>query len=219
MPHYRFRHLWAYVTPSFARHIFRHISGEMWYNLPIHRCSFWFLFNLKYIFVSLCMYNSRIKLLPLISPIKIDVKPEKFDCEKTELSGITDRSHKATVISRLVTGLGHQGVKEFFEVVQILHRQHVRKQWICIQYAQDIFSGGEKVFPWRRSPPRSYGPGHQMIRHVEITLQVRLVGYMCMYERKKHGERVPLTFSGGEDIICHVPHFFSLSLYLEKFQK
>jgi len=31
------------------------------------------------------------KLLTLIS-LKSDVKPEKFDCEKTELSGITDRS-------------------------------------------------------------------------------------------------------------------------------
>jgi len=30
-----------------------------------------FVFNLKYIFVSLRMYNSRIKLLTLISPIKI----------------------------------------------------------------------------------------------------------------------------------------------------
>jgi len=28
------------------------------------------------------------------------VKPEKFDCEKTERSGITDRSHKAKVTSR-----------------------------------------------------------------------------------------------------------------------
>jgi len=35
-------------------------------------------------------------------------KTEKFDCEKTELSGITDRSHKATVTSRPLTGLGHQ---------------------------------------------------------------------------------------------------------------
>jgi len=29
------------------------------------------------------------------------LKPEKFDCEKTELSGITDRSHKTTVSRRL----------------------------------------------------------------------------------------------------------------------
>jgi len=31
-----------------------------------------------------------------------------LDCEKTELSGITDRSHKATVTSRPVTSLSHQ---------------------------------------------------------------------------------------------------------------
>jgi len=36
-------------------------------------------------------------------------KPEKFDCEKTEMSGITDRRHKATVASRPVTSLGNQG--------------------------------------------------------------------------------------------------------------
>jgi len=200
MQHHRFRHLWAYVTPSFAKHSFRHISGEMWYNLPIHRCSFWFLFNLKYIFVSLCMYNTRIKLLPLISPIKIDVKPEKFDCEKTELSGITDRSHKATVTSRPVTSLGHQRFKEFSEGLRILHRQHVRKQWLCTQYAQDIFSGEEKVFPGRRSPPRSYGPGHQMIRYAEITLQARLVGYIRMHGRNLvggTGDVYPLLFQVG----------------------
>jgi len=39
--------------------------------------------------------------------LKFDVKHEKFDCEKTELSGITDRSHKAAVTSRPVTSLGH----------------------------------------------------------------------------------------------------------------
>jgi len=71
MRHPRFRHLWAYVTPSFAGYTFRVISGETWYHLPIHRCSFSFPFNLNYIFVSLCMYNSRIKLLTLISHIKI----------------------------------------------------------------------------------------------------------------------------------------------------
>jgi len=40
-------------------------------------------------------------------PVKFDVKREKFGCEKIELSGITDRSHKATITSRLVTSLGH----------------------------------------------------------------------------------------------------------------
>jgi len=49
------------------------------------------------------MYNSRIHLLTLILPTKFDVKPENFDCEKTELSGITDRIYKATVTSRPVT--------------------------------------------------------------------------------------------------------------------
>ena len=63
----RFCHLWADVIPSFAGHYFR----LMWYYLPIHRCSFWFLFNLKNVFVSLCVYNSRTKLLTLITPIKI----------------------------------------------------------------------------------------------------------------------------------------------------
>jgi len=34
--------------------------------------------------------------------LKFDVKPEKCDCDKTELSGITDRSHKSTVTRRPV---------------------------------------------------------------------------------------------------------------------
>jgi len=39
----------------------------------------------------------------------LDAKPENFDCEKAELRGITDKSHKATITSRPVTSLGHQG--------------------------------------------------------------------------------------------------------------
>ena len=60
------------------------------------------------------MYNSKIKLLTIIPLLKFDVKPEKFDCEKTELSGITDRSHKATVTRRPVTSFGHQGGRRIF---------------------------------------------------------------------------------------------------------
>jgi len=45
----------------------------------------------------------------------LDVKPEKIECEKTELSGITDRSHKATTTSRPVASLGHQRGDEFSE--------------------------------------------------------------------------------------------------------
>jgi len=78
----RFRHLWAYITPSFAGHSFHVISDETRYYLPIQCCSLWFVFHLKYIFVSLCMYNSRIKLLKLIRLLKFDDKPENFDCEK-----------------------------------------------------------------------------------------------------------------------------------------
>jgi len=39
----------------------------------------------------------------------------------------------------------------------------------------------KKVFPGKRSPLLSHGYGHQIIRYAEITLQARLVGYMCMY--------------------------------------
>jgi len=52
------------------------------------------------------MYSSRIKLLTLICLLELDVKPEKFDCKKTELNSITDRSYKETVTSRPVTSLG-----------------------------------------------------------------------------------------------------------------
>jgi len=38
-----------------------------------------------------------------------------------------------------------------------------------MQYVQDIFSGGEKVFPVGRIPLLRYGPGHYMIRYADIT--------------------------------------------------
>jgi len=37
--------------------------------------------------------------------LKSDVKPEKFGSEKTELSGITNRSHKTTVTRRFMQKL------------------------------------------------------------------------------------------------------------------
>jgi len=46
--------------------------------------------------------------------LQFDVQPEKIDCEKTEMSGITDRSHKATVTSRPVTSLAHQEGQRIF---------------------------------------------------------------------------------------------------------
>jgi len=51
------------------------------------------------------------------------LKPEKCDCEKTELSGKADSSHKATVTSRPVTSFAHQGkANNFLREAQILHR-------------------------------------------------------------------------------------------------
>jgi len=48
-----------------------------------------------------------------------------------------------------------------------------------MKYVQDILSGGRKFFQGGRSPPRSYGPGHQMNRYAEITLKTGLVyGYV-----------------------------------------
>jgi len=35
------------ITPSFAGCSFRVILGGTWYYLPIHHCSFWFMFNLN----------------------------------------------------------------------------------------------------------------------------------------------------------------------------
>jgi len=45
-------------TYSFAGLSFSVNACETWYFLAIHRCAFWVLFNLKYIFVSLYKYNS-----------------------------------------------------------------------------------------------------------------------------------------------------------------
>jgi len=37
------------------------------------------------------------------------------------------------------------GANNFLKEAQILHRYNVRKQWLCIQYVQDIFTGGEAL--------------------------------------------------------------------------
>jgi len=47
------------ITPIFVGHSFRD-KGETWYFLPIHCCEF--LFNLKYIFVSLCKYSTTLRM-------------------------------------------------------------------------------------------------------------------------------------------------------------
>jgi len=136
-----FRHLWAYVKPSFAGHSFRIISGETWCYLPIHRCSFLFLFNLKYIFVLLCMYNTRIKILTLISPITIWCSTWKnwlwkdwavwHNWQKSQ-----GDSHQQTSNQLGTSG----GTKNFLREAQILHRKHVREQRLCIRH---FFRGGE----------------------------------------------------------------------------
>jgi len=36
------------------------------------------------------------------------------------------------------------GAANFLREAQILHRKHVREQWLCIQYVQDIFQGRRK---------------------------------------------------------------------------
>ena len=51
--------LYRYVAPSFAGHSFRVLMQvKLGTFSPIHRCEFWFLFDLKNISVSLCKYNS-----------------------------------------------------------------------------------------------------------------------------------------------------------------
>ena len=118
-----FRHLCAYAAPSFAGHSFRVISGVMWYYLPIHRCSFWFLFNLKYSFVSLYMYNSRIKLLTFIYPIKNWCQTWKIWLWKDwsewhNWQKSQGNSHKQTR-NQLWTP---EGAKNFLREAHILHR-------------------------------------------------------------------------------------------------
>jgi len=94
--------LYRYVTSSFAGHFFRVNVGETWYFLLIYLCAFGFclisnVFSCRYASVVLRMILLKLSFHLL----KSDDKPEKFDCDKTELSGTTDRSHKTTVTRRL----------------------------------------------------------------------------------------------------------------------
>jgi len=50
--------LYRYVSPSLAVFLFVLMQVKLGTFLPIHRYAVWFVFNLKYIFVSLCKYNS-----------------------------------------------------------------------------------------------------------------------------------------------------------------
>ena len=59
---------------------------------------------------------------------------------------------------------------------------HVRKQWLCIQYAQDIFSWVEKVFPWRRSLPLLTGLVTRWLGMQKS--HCRLDWYMRMYSER-----------------------------------
>jgi len=62
----------------------------------------------------------------------------------------------------------------FLREAQILHRYHVRKQWVCIQYVQDIFSGGES-FSRGEALPLVTDLVTRWLGNVDITLQARLV--------------------------------------------
>ena len=111
----------------------------------------------------LCVYNFRLKLLQSFRLLKFDVKPEKIDCEKTELSGITDRSHKATVTSRSVTSLAHE---EGWRIFRGKHKFYVESMYENNGYACNIsktfFQGRRKFSPGWWSPPLKYKPVHHM---------------------------------------------------------
>jgi len=64
--------------------------------------------------------------------LKFDVKPEQFDCAKTELSGFTDRSQKATVTRQLG-----------------MQKLHCR--WVCEYYVCRGWQEMERIHP----PPTS----------------------------------------------------------------
>jgi len=73
---------------------------------------------------------------------------------KRQLSGITDRSYKATVTSRPVTNLGHQRGEEFSEGVQnftsIACTKTMVKHTICPRHflrGGESFSRGGEALP------------------------------------------------------------------------
>jgi len=74
-----------------------------------------------------------------------------------------------------------EGAKNFLREAQILHL-YGRKQWLCVQYVQDIFSGEVKVFPKGRSPPLVTD---LVTRWSDMqTSHCRLDWYMCMYSER-----------------------------------
>jgi len=75
------------------------LSRDAWRDNLFYR---FFLVSQRhnFIFAWNCLMCVPINSLSL-SLLKSDVIPKDFDCEKTELSGITDRSHEATVTRRL----------------------------------------------------------------------------------------------------------------------
>jgi len=81
--------------------------------------------------------------------LKFDVKPEKFDCEKTELSGITDRNHNATVNSRPATSFGHQGQggwRIFWGRPKFYIDSMYENSGYAYNMSKTFFQGGRKFF-------------------------------------------------------------------------
>ena len=80
------------------------------------------------------------------------LKPEKFDCEKTQLSGITDRSHKPTVTSRPVTTFWTPGGRIFWGRPKF----YIDSMYETNGYAYNMsktFFRGEEVFPGGQALP------------------------------------------------------------------
>ena len=101
--------------------------------------------------------------------LKFDDKPEKFDCEKTGLSGITDRSHKATVTSRPVTSLGHQGGEEISEGGRNFTSTAGTKTMVMHTACPRHFFRGRESFS-RGGETQLRGGSPDEFRYAEITL-------------------------------------------------
>ena len=113
----------------------------------------------------------------------MDVKPENFECEKTELSGITDRSHKATATSRPVTCFGHQKGDEFSEGGSNFTSIACTKTMVMHTICPRHFFRGEESFSMGAKPSLTYGPDHQMNLGMQKS-HCRLDWYMGIYSKR-----------------------------------
>jgi len=111
----RFRHISAHVKPSLLDILFLlfQVKRGTTFQFTVVCFDFYLISNI-FSCRCACMYNSRIKLLTLISPINIWCYTWKIWLWKDWIEWHNWQTSQATITSRPVTSLGHQGRRIIF---------------------------------------------------------------------------------------------------------